>query len=304
MKILLLRGQVPKDRNPNEILFDEIGNSDDIYTTMVHRMTEPGEHSEVWYWDRPKGFREKWKDEKITVRYGIPSTFKVFDIVWSRGGFKEQSRLISEYFMDMPKVYYGAGPRYCPNDGIKYDLILADSTEQKKRIEKKQPKSRVELWIKPAPEFFAPISCEKEYDICYIANKEQAERKGVKWVYKTKPDDLSMLHLGFGYKRVLRCEMPAQISKCKVGILPYDKIDSCPRAMTEMVACGIPVVALDTVRFWYTKYWPVTVTTKENFWAAVKWSMKTENNSEYAKNNLTLEKASIYLNDLFKGLKC
>ena len=88
MRILLLRGKVPSDRDPKEILFDNIEDCDDIYLSLVHSMTGNGEHSEVWYWDPPKGFPKKWEDEKITVYYGIPRTFQNYDLIWARGGFE------------------------------------------------------------------------------------------------------------------------------------------------------------------------------------------------------------------------
>ena len=314
MRILLLRGAVPSDRDPNEILFDDIEKCDDIYTLLINKMSDPGDHSQVWYWNRPKGFRKAWENDNIQIQYEVPLWKPIPDIIWSRGGFKEQVKILNSY-NTVPKVYYGAGIRFCPQDGVKYDLILVDSEYQKKKVQKKHPKTRVELWIKPAPEFFKPPDkYEPQFDVCFIANGTQAV-KGHDFVARTCPKDLFVMHLGFKSKvdklpnvrrnRVLKRNMPRQIHRCKVGILPYDKNDSCPRALVEMYACGLPIVALDTVRFWKEKYRGVLTPDKEHFWKTVRSAIECakkvrEPMIKYYSENLSMDAAAGYLKTLFQ----
>ena len=61
--------------------------------------------------------------------------------------------------------------------------------------------------------------------------------------------------------------MPKYINQCRVGVVPYKEKDSAPRAMAEMIACGLPVVALDRVRAGETLAY---ITTKECFWDTVE----------------------------------
>jgi hypothetical protein len=154
-----------------------------------------------------------------------------------------------------------------------------------------------------------PRDVDKEYDVCYIANHPQADIKRIKWVYKTVPKDLKVLHLGIKGnikhpKNVIRkcvphAQMPKWISKCRVGIIPYKEIDSAPRALVEMVACGLQVVVLNTVRIWKEKY-PVSYVDKHRFWNLVKMDLKTPcpNIRRLYEENLSISVATQHLRDL------
>jgi hypothetical protein len=122
------------------------------------------------------------------------------------------------------------------------------------------------LFIKPAADnIFYPHDVEKKYDICFPANAAQ-DFKGHKFVYSTVPKSFSMLNLGnkperykrpknVDTKRVLRTDMAKNISLCKVGIVAANsEIDSCPRVIPEMLACGLPIVVRKGTRFWVDKY--------------------------------------------------
>ena len=50
MKLLLLRGQVPQDRDPRQIMFDSLTECDDVWTQLVARLAED-DYGEVWYWN-------------------------------------------------------------------------------------------------------------------------------------------------------------------------------------------------------------------------------------------------------------
>jgi len=222
----------------------------------------------IWY----KGRKNKVDFKKVTH-------------VFLRGGHEWQAKIVKKCKKAF-KIYYGAGKRYKPKDGVKYDLVLADSEKQLAKLRKKGFKA--ELWFKPAAECFKPVECEKKYDVCYVANynsKFQEDIKRIKWVYKTVPKDLKMLHLGKSsrkppknvkVKKVLRRDMPKYLSQCKVGIVPYRNYDSAPRVIPEFLACGLPVICLDSVNFWKEKY-KCFVTSKENFWNNVKESLANMN---------------------------
>ena len=108
-------------------------------------------------------------------------------------------------------------------------------------------------------------------------------------------------------KRVLRKDMPKYINQCKVGIVPYKEKDSAPRAMVEMIACGLSVVALDRVRTGKTLAY---VTTKDQFWSTVR-SVLDEKIKVYTKEeirnwydrNLSMPVAVEFLRGIINGFK-
>ena len=323
MKILFLRGAVPTDRDPNEIVFNKIEDVDDVWTQLIFAMTESEDQTELWYWG---GNRTKQFTGNFIERW-IPSfsdnnlpNFEP-DIIFCRGGFPEYDIILNKFENSYAyKIYYGAGKRYLPQTKFtNYNLILQDSPEQLKECRKKFPNIRSELFIKPAPDnIFYSREVKKEYDICFPANATQ-KFKGHDFVYGTKPKELSLLNLGnssasFKFPenvvsyRVLKSQMPDHICKCKMGIVVVDnQYDSCPRVIPEMIACGIPIVILDSVRFWKDKYIVSGITgelaTKNNFWEVVR---KVLNNNDqynplkYYSWNLSMRVAARHIRNLIK----
>ena len=51
MKFLMLRGQVPQDRDSQEIVFNTIEECDDTWTHLFFAMVKPGDQAELWYWN-------------------------------------------------------------------------------------------------------------------------------------------------------------------------------------------------------------------------------------------------------------
>ena len=205
------------------------------------------------------------------------------DIVFARGGFDYYDiKNTAKY-----AIRYAAGKRFVPTakEYNLYDLLLVDSEKQKADVLKVYPDANVQLWIKPAANHFKPVEVDKEYDICYIANGQQAIIKNIQWVYDTVPSDLKVLHLGYPSditppdnvtcRRVDRIDMPTEISRCKVGIVPYRDIDSAPRALIEMIACRVPVVAFEGVNIWHAKY-PCHKASKwmSVFWGEVQYRLR------------------------------
>lgn len=286
MNLCFLRGAVPTDRDPNEIKWNSLLDSTDLWEWIAFKL---GDQVEIVYWGGKRqveyapGKRVVWV--KSLKKYRPP--WKP-DVIFDRGGFKETHPFLKK--CPAFKIYYGAGQRHVPIPGYsKYDLTLQDSPKRLEKAKKKFPKIKHILWTKPAIDIFHPKPYnERKYDVCYIANGSQADIKGIKWVYQTVPKDLKVLHLGNKSKykapknvttrRVTKDKMPRQINKCKVGILPYSKVDSAPRALPEMLACNLPVVCLDTVHINAEEYFidpylhtsSGSVVSKGEFWRCVK----------------------------------
>jgi len=271
MKFLFLRGQVPQDRDPQEIVFKNIKDCDDVWTQLIYTMTGIKDSAELWYWNGKRkhrfspNFVERWVPNFSTYQ-----TKFVPDVIFCRGGFIEYHPILKRFPKSF-KIYYGAGRRFLPQDSFTdYNLILQDSPQQLKRSQSKFPKSKSILFIKPAVDnLFYPIESKKIYDVVFPANGTQENIKGHEFVYRTAPRHVRILNLGNRGKlkpaknvrryRVLKSKMNKNLQKARVGIVcSSSNIDSCPRVIPEMLAAGIPIVCLDSVRFWKEKY----ITTK------------------------------------------
>lgn len=294
MNLLMLRGQVPTDRNSSEIVFDKLEDVDDVWTMLFYSLIGNDDYGELWYWG---GNRVKKFTNNFTERW-LPTFQKQYvdfipDIIFCRGGFQEYHWVLNR-FPNAIKIYYGAGRRFLPQPGFNdYDIILQDSYEQVIECKKKFPKAMTTLFIKPAADnIFYPHTVEKEYDICFPANGSQ-KFKGHDFVYNTVPSNFKLLNLGnnphnFNYPsnvtsyRVLKKDMAEHYSKCKIGIVVVSAdIDSCPRVIPEMMACNLPVVVLNTVRFWQDRYINSVYSSsnsfasgelvkKKNFWSTIE----------------------------------
>lgn len=288
MKLLFLRGQVPTDRSPKEIMYEKISDIDDMWIRlaidMVHEECITTDRElEIWYWG---GKRKHKYAPHITERW-IPdfkkhrSKFEP-DVIFCRGGFKEYHCVLNRY-PNALKIYYGAGKRFLPQKGyIDYDIILVDSERQAELARKMYQKPLVTTWIKPALDgLFRPLNLEKKYDCCFVAIHPKDDRKNVKWVHETIPNNISVLQLGnackvpknvnIKVKKVHRQKMPKAMSKCRVGIVPYTKHDSAPRVIPEFLACGIPVIIMDTCRH---NNQMGQIASKSAFWDAVKLTLE------------------------------
>lgn len=323
MNFLMLRGQVPTDRDPREIIFNHIVDCDDMWTQLFYAMLGD-DYGELWYWGGTRehrfanNFVERWIPDFRTYK-----TDFVPDVIFCRGGFKEYHSILKR-FPKAIKIYYGAGKRFLPQPGFfNYDIILQDSPEQVKECQKKFPKALTTLFIKPASDnIFYPEKIKKEYDVCFPANGAQSF-KGHKFIYSSVPSDIKLLNLGnnpkkFKYPsnvtsyRLLRPQMTENICRCKVGIVAVEsKIDSCPRVIPEMLACGLPIVVLKGVRFWKDKYIKSVfdsssqlstgeVVDKEKFWDVVRWVLDNctkYKSREYYERYLSLKPAADFIRE-------
>ncbi len=328
MKFLMLRGQLPQDRDPQEIVFDRLEDVCDMWTQLFFAMLSKDDQGELYYWGGNRkhnfsvNFIERWVPYFETY-----NTKFVPDVIFCRGGFKEYHPVL-ERFPKAIKLYYGAGNRFLPQPGFHdYDIILQDSPEQVYICEQKFPKALTTLYIKPAADnIFYPHDCEKEFDVCFPANAAQPF-KGHDFVYSTVPKHIKLLNLGnrqgrFPHPsnvtsfRVLRSDMAKNISRCKMGIIAVSsKVDSCPRVIPELLACDIPIVVLEDVGFWQEKYIRSIVqadpfniadgslctgelASRDSFWEMVELvltNLKTYSPRKYYEENLSLDHAAKFL---------
>jgi hypothetical protein len=321
MKFLFLRGQIPQDRNPKEIVFNTIEECDDVWTHLIFNMTQSKDQTELWYWGGKRehkfsnNFTERWVQDFSKYKNEFTP-----DVIFCRGGFQEYDSVLKS-LPNAFKIYYGAGSRFLPIHNFKnYDLILQDSPQQLSQSQKKFTKSHSSLFIKPAIDhMFIPTHTKKSIDVCFPANQFRAD-KGHDFVSKTSPKKLSILNLGANnnlklpkhiqHKRVLKNKLNAEYNKCKIGIVCSDpSIDSCPRVLPEMIAANLPVVLLDETRVWSEKYINSetgVISNRKNFWNDVDYvlnNLEKFNPRSYYEKELSLPAASKFMRKKIEQLK-
>lgn len=259
MKYILLRGRFD-ERTQNSIDTD-----DDMWTQLIAGLAGESDACIIYY-KGENGLNYEYRENCIittdtnAIRDGSDVT------VFSRGGFPWQAEILRSMPLAV-KMRYGAGKRYMPEPDIDYTVVFVDNDRQRVEVIASGCEASVNLLIKPAALHFVPAPVRKEFDVCYIANGEQADMKNVEWVYNTVPPDLKVLHLGYKsiyhapknvtLRRVDRIDMPTEISRCRVGVVPYAKRlenDSCPRVLSEMLSCGLPIIINTEMDYWKEKY--------------------------------------------------
>lgn len=299
MNFLFLRGRMERHE---ECKWRSLEECTDMWTHLFAGVMKEKDFGTIVY---SNGTRvQKYKNnfyEHWILKFKNYDQYNKPDVIIARGGFKEYIPLLKKY-PNAKKVYYGANHGCIPEDGIKYDLILCDSEEQVRKCQKHGLNGK--SFIKPAAPQFKFIDIDKKYDVGFSAVWPKDKRKNVTWVHKTVPEDLLMLQMGHAcrapenvaVKYIVHNRMPKAINRCKVIIAPYTKEDSCPRIISEALACRVPVVALDTCQFWREKY-PVDIVSKKYFWYVVRERLKGDNTAIYD-NELSVEKAARYLRGL------
>lgn len=301
---LMLRGFL--DKNNKKSLKED----SDMWIQLFNELVPKEDYGVVWY---------------VGVHVNHPAYTK-YDYIFARGGHPEYEPILKKC-KNAHITYYGAGARIVPEKDLGYNLILCDTEEQVEKCKEKYPHIKASTWIKPAAKHFKPIECEKEYDVCFVANchsKFQEKIKRVKWVYKTVPSYLKLLHLGKSslkppsnvtVKQVSRLNMPKWYSKCKFGIIPYKSYDSAPRVISEMMACGVKIVVAKEVNFWRQKYIETinvhgSILNKEEIWEFITYYHKANNENtkkwendvvDYYENNLSIKPAAEHLRKLIHG---
>jgi len=255
---LFLRGSVPKDRDPKEIEHETLEQEDDMWIHLFAGLVGCEDEGHVIYYNALEVKCFRYRDNFHVWHYpNLDPIMGEWDYVFARGGFPIYDKLLER--IGGYKIYYGAGKRFYPKTSgyCKYDLILIDSDRQKRDVLSIYPYIRCEKIIKPAAPLFYPRNVKKEFDCCFVAGVPNP-CKMVQWVYDTCPRDISILQLGYTpdkypenvtVKRVPRWDMPDEMCRCRVGIVPYSSNDSCPRVIPEFMACGIEPVVCKEVNF-------------------------------------------------------
>jgi hypothetical protein len=282
MKLLFLRGQVPQDRDPRQIMYDRIEENCDMWTQLAYSLYR-NSYGEIWYWGGKRevvysyNFVERWIPDFKRYR----SKFKP-DVIFARGGFSEYDSVLFQNPQAI-KVYYGAGSRIIPTTNFKdFDLILVDTPEQLKIAKQNLPHKNICLFIKPAADnIFRMVNKNKEFDVILVGNYNKGVNKGHDFAFSIIPVHLKVISIGIVPKKIRRKypnisytgwiprkNIPEYYSKSKVAIVCCGKKDSCPRVIPEALACNCPILCLNRVNVWQDKYiTPETgkITTKEHF---------------------------------------
>lgn len=310
MKLLFLRGQVPTDRDPRQIMFNTLDECDDMWTQLAYNLSMEG-YGEIWYWggkrkvDYKGNFVERWIFSFKERRYDFNP-----DVIFCRGGFPEYDMVLRRN-PDAFKIYYGAGFRRIPpkKQFQNYDLILVDTPQQLKAAKDKLPDKNIKIMIKPAAEnIFTPSQIpDKVYDIILVGNYSRGINKGHDFVFQKIGTRMKILSVGNVPKNIRkkypfvkfqgwipRCRIPNQYAMSKVAVICCGTEDSCPRVIPEALACGVPIVVLNRVNIWKEKYINIqtgTSCSNDDFLHTVKMMVETYKDYtplEYYMNNLSL----------------
>lgn len=310
MQILFLRGQVPQDRDPKQIMFDNIDDCDDLWTQLAYKLSD-NNYGEIWYWNGNRkvvykdNFIERWIPKFSITKYDFSP-----DVIFTRGGFKEYDSILNRHSLAF-KIYYGAGKRFCPKKMFTdYNLILVDTEKQLQKVRNIFPIIKSDLLIKSAAEniFYPRPKNEKMYDVILVGNYNPRIDKGHDFAFSRIPKKYKIICIGIVPKKIIkkyshveftgwipRKKIPDFYALSKTSVICCGEIDSCPRVIPEAIACGCPILVLDRVNFNHKKY--VTqqtgiLTNKNRFSDDVKYMVenyKDFTSYEYYKENLSLK---------------
>lgn len=281
MRLLFLRGQVPSDRNPREIMFDRLEDCDDVWIQLAYQLVKiTGGYGEVWY---EKGKRVTRYNHQLLERWTrswatTACDFKP-DVIFARGGFKIMRRE-AERHRGAYKIHYGAGQRVVPAPNHPWDLVLVDTLKQLDRARKNG--YNAQMFIKPAADnvFYPRSAFNKKYDVIYVANWNPNADKGHRFLLPALRE-YRVLHVGYNRRGwsakfphtdfqgwVPRHQLPELYAQAKLAVIMTIGKDSCPRVIPEALACGCPVVIFRDTRIWHEMYVTAqtgTLFTKDSF---------------------------------------
>ena len=185
-------------------------------------------------------------------------------VTFFRGGFLEYNQITKKNpdFFGL-KLYLGAGKRVYPTDGI-YDKTIVES--EKDILGKIGP-----FYKTSNPNIFYPINKEKIYDLIWVCNYTQISQKGqkffIKEISKSKYlKSLNILHVGnkseVGIKlckkynvnnikfigSIDRPTLNSYINISKFGIITSNRLDGCPRVITEIMNTSTPLILRSQTR--------------------------------------------------------
>ena len=273
MRLLFLRGKVPYEFKPERLDWspnDMAGTCEDMWTILAQRMSALLGSGELWYYGARNDSKIKYgsfTDRRLRNMLSVPMPCP--DVIIARGGFAAYDQVLNK-FSKAVKVYYGAGPRFYPQNNMysNYDFILVDTQKQADTVSKLSADGRIAgtpiLLPKPAAPMFKPVRCEKKYDICFsthpVVNKGHNELikaiggSGLRVLCmgldttdmraKAKSNNADVRFVGFRRRK----HLSKLYSSCRVGVVMVDRSrGSCPRVIPEFLACNVPIVCTDNV---------------------------------------------------------
>lgn len=262
MRCVLVRTGIWRHRAPEvpgeELEFFE----QDMYTDLFDQiLAELGATGEVWYLGVAK--KDRVFSPRLSLRMFDRSPLSTpfdADLVWFRAQYDCYKEL--RFNCSPMTMYYGAGGRkVCPVRS--YDLILADTASQMKKVHRTHPSAAVVTWTKPASHAFEvspAFGSEKRFDYCLVAGT-QGEWKGFDWAVRSLPRGSSVLRVGprdpwflkakhlevYFTGMVPKERVPWEMTKARVGLICDSERSSGPRVIAEFLALGIPVLLRPTV---------------------------------------------------------
>ena len=222
-----------------------------------------------------EGFYQRWVQNFPDMFNPVSLLTKdIPDISFFRGGFKEYDELTNRWsHMLGKKMYLAAGQRTTPQWDGKYDSILVESN-------KDLINDRIPFYKTVNPNIFYNMNIKtKKYDLCWIANFSSIRYKGNKFFIKeisnsnylkslkiahvgNKPEEGIKLCKKYGINNITflghldRPGVNEAINNSKFGIITSNNIDGCPRAITEILSTGTPLLLRSNTRLldYYKKY--------------------------------------------------
>jgi len=310
----MLRAEI-SDLNFKYMIKDKIEDVDDFYVLLINELLEKEfiDSAEIWYWGKPSfnftyesGLRMRCFESFNSIDNSID-----FDIIFARGGFLEYVPVL-KLFKNAKRIYYGAGARFSPPDGLDYDLILTDTIERLSINESKFPNSKHRLFLKgyKPPKLFDVVV--KYFDICNVTSIpiNKGQEVLAKAIDKT---ELNFLNIG-DYNMdmavlydpmnsiftgsIERNVVFQHIQNCRLGFVGAHAKSGNPRVIVEYMAAGIPIVMLDDINV-DVKYIPnffCTVTNHKNLrdtiFNALKKKWDTGTIVKHFEDNFTIEKCA------------
>lgn len=188
------------------------------------------------------------------------------DVLWVEGPRNPPQLLrILDICRDSFKVLYSQYWKPWQVENLeRYDLVLLDEEPHRKRIKKRYPNVRCVVWDKLVDyeNGFYPIACEKEYDICYVAelrprknhellvksmariNQRNLRAVCVGRDYESRMAELESMARGLGVQveftgEIPRSDVNAIVNRSRIGVV-CAKRDGAPRIIFEYMAANVP----------------------------------------------------------------
>ncbi len=245
--------------------------------------------------------------------------YKSPDVSFFRGGFPEYCNVTKRNPSHFGyKLYLGAGPRLYAKYGGKYDAYLLEDKGDFRNGYKCLP-----FYKTASPEVYHPYEelnpSQEIFDVCwpflYTHNRRKGEQEFIRAIGKSKfLKGLKIAHLG-DKPNVLKqlCskhgvsnikflgkvgyhEINYFLNHSKLGLCMSNKVDGCPRVMTETLMSGTPLILNRHTRLLdYYKKNGVVIVDEGNIAKKIEWALENlsdlERQVRYAiKNSISVDR--------------